>query len=257
VVFTPAERSEVWLGLVGRFAVRRGDIEFTSAKVGSRKARTVLALLAVERSRIVSPWTIVDVLWHGAPPRRPVGNVATLVSRVRAVLGPDVVNGDRSGYRLGEAVRTDIHDAAQLVAAAEGDLSAREPKRARAAAERALKLLGSDPVLADHPGAAWTQPAQTLHVELLRRARHAAAQAALSAGDFRAAAAAAEVAVRADPLDEVAYRTLLTAYNSAGEPARALIAFERLRQTLARELGVDPAPATRELHVSILQGGRE
>ena len=90
-------------------------------------------------------------------------------------------------------------------------------------------------------------PAQIEHTDLLRRARHATAQAALAAGDARAAVAAAEAAVRADPLDEVAYRALLNALNSAGEPARALTAYERLRRTLARQLGVDPATATRQL----------
>lgn len=246
--------AEVRLGLVGWFTVRRGGRVFTSAEVGSRKARTVLALLAVERYQIVSPWTIADVLWQGPRPRRPVENVAILVSRLRATLGPSVVVGGRTGYRLNDATRIDIQDAAELVATAEAHLAAREPRRARAAVEPALELLGAGPVLADHQGAAWTQPAQIEHTDLLRRARHATAQAALAAGDAWAAVAAAEAAVRADPLDEVAYRALLNAHNSAGEPARALTAYERLRRTLARELGVDPAPATRQLYLSILRG---
>lgn len=254
---TPVDGSGVWLGLVGWFTVRRDGRVFAPAEVGSRKARTVLALLAVERFRVVSPWTIVDVVWPGPGPRRPVENVATLVSRIRAALGSDVVVGGRSGYRLGASVRTDLYDAAQLVAAAEDGVGAGHPERARSFAEPALELLGRGPVLIDHQGAAWTQPAQLQHVELLRRARHAAAQAALAVRDAHAAAAAAQAAIQADPLDEVAYRALLTAYSLAGEPARALTAYEQLRRTLADELGIDPDPATRELHISILQSGRE
>jgi DNA-binding SARP family transcriptional activator len=184
-------------------------------------------------------------------------NVATLVSRVRAALGPDVVVGGRDGYRLGVAVRIDLHDAAQLVTAAERHVNTGRRECARAFADRALKLLDSGSVLTDHQGAPWTQVAHVQHIELLRRARHTASQAALAMRDAHAAAAAAQAAIQADPLDEVAYRALLTAYNLAGEPARALTAYERLRRTLAHELGVDPAQATRDVHASILQAGQE
>ena len=41
---------------------------------------------------------------------------------------------------------------------------------------------------------------------------------------------------------------------ASGEPARALIAYERLRGTLADDLGTYPATATRDLHVDVLRG---
>jgi DNA-binding SARP family transcriptional activator len=45
----------------------------------------------------------------------------------------------------------------------------------------------------------------------------------------------------------------MRAYHMAGEPARALSAYERLRTTLATELGIDPSAPTRDLHVAILR----
>jgi DNA-binding SARP family transcriptional activator len=45
----------------------------------------------------------------------------------------------------------------------------------------------------------------------------------------------------------------MRADHAAGEPARALQTYERLRTTLATELGVDPAPATRAVHMTILR----
>ncbi len=39
-----------------------------------------------------------------------------------------------------------------------------------------------------------------------------------------------------------------------GRPAEALAAFERLRQTLADELGTDPSAALQELHLAVLRG---
>lgn len=75
----------VTIRLVGSFAVRR-DSERADAGLGSRKARRLLTYLAVEGNRTVPVDRIVDVLWSDSPPRRPAGNVATLVSRLRATV---------------------------------------------------------------------------------------------------------------------------------------------------------------------------
>jgi Bacterial transcriptional activator domain/AAA ATPase domain len=89
--------------------------------------------------------------------------------------------------------------------------------------------------------------------ELLRRARLAAAEAALATGSPQLAAVYAEAAIAADPLDEAAHRWYMSASVAAGEQAKALAAYEALRQRLGRELGADPAPQTRELHLAILR----
>jgi Bacterial transcriptional activator domain len=56
------------------------------------------------------------------------------------------------------------------------------------------------------------------------------------------------------PLDEAAWRAVMAAHTAAGEPAAALAAYGRLRQTLAEELGTDPAPESQALHLAILRG---
>src|SRR6185437_3123389 len=45
----------------------------------------------------------------------------------------------------------------------------------------------------------------------------------------------------------------MSAAAASGEPARALAVYEALRQRLGAELGTDPAPPTRELHLAILR----
>lgn len=242
------------LRLVGPFTVYRAGRLVPARDVGSRKARTLLALLAVERGRLVGMDRIVEALWPDDRPRHPAENVATLVSRLRTVLGRDTVIGGRPGYRLGGAVATDVRDAGALVSEAESRLATGEPSLALVAAEQTLHLLGDDVVLADEPDAPWAEPARAQYSDLLCRARHTAAEAALRTGDLPAATSAADAAVSADPLDEVGYRLLMRAYDAAGEPARALAVYERARATLAEELGAHPAPATRELHVAILRG---
>ena len=88
---------------------------------------------------------------------------------------------------------------------------------------------------------------------LVRDARLTAAAALLLMDDPPAAARVLADAVAADPLDEAAHRLLMTSYSAMGEPSKALAVYERLRGALAADLGVDPAPETRAVHVAVLR----
>jgi DNA-binding SARP family transcriptional activator len=83
-----AGSGQIELRLAGTFGVIRGGTELPEREVGSRKSRTLLKLLAVERPTLVSVDRIADVLWAGGRPAAAEHNVATLVSRLRGVLAP-------------------------------------------------------------------------------------------------------------------------------------------------------------------------
>ena len=74
--------------------------------------------------------------------------------------------------------------------------------------------------------------------QLARSARHFAAAAALRTGQAEAARRMAAAAVEEDHFDETAHRLLMSAHQAAGEPSKAVAAYQRLRA----ELGVEPAP---------------
>ena len=236
------------------FRVVRDGIELTDGQIGSRKSRTLLKLLAVERPGLVPVDRIVEILWPNERPTAPEQNVATLVSRLRAVLGAELIQGGRAGYRLAAApgIVVDLDAAARLCDQAEGKLVTAAAV-ALAAAERAHELLSAGTAIGDEPYADWADPAREQVRRLLRRVRLAAAEAALATGDPRLAAGYAEAAMAADPLDEAAHRWYMSASAAAGEPAKALAAYEALRRRLGRDLGTDPAPQTRELHLAILR----
>jgi DNA-binding SARP family transcriptional activator/tetratricopeptide (TPR) repeat protein len=244
----------VELRLAGTFRVVRDGTELTDGEIGSRKSRTLLKLLTVERPGLVPVDRIVDVLWPAERPAAPEQNVATLVSRLRAVLGADFIQGGRAGYRLadGPGIAVDLDTAARFCDQAEGKL-ATAAAVALAAAERAHELLSAGTAIGDEPDADWADPAREQVRELLRRVRLAAAEAALATGDPRLAAGYASAAMAADPLDETAHRWFMSASVAAGEQAKALAAYEALRRRLGRELGADPAPQTQELHLAILR----
>lgn len=246
----------VTVELAGPLRIVHGDPTGVEVVVGSPKERRLLALLAVHRSRPVSTDMIVEALWGERPPRRPAQNVASLVSRLRAALGSEVILGSQGAYQLGgpPAVRVDLDQAAQFVSTAVQRLAEGSPALAGTAAARALALLGDGLALAGAPDADWVQAARVASTQLVRAARHAAAAAALGTGEFEVARAAAAAAVDADHFDEIACRLLMTAHQLAGDPARAVAVYQRLRTELADELGVDPAPQTGEVFLSVLRG---
>ena len=245
--------------LCGELAAEVDGAVVDGRALASRKGRLLLALLAAERGRLVPTDRIADVLWAGEPPDGAAANVATLVSRLRGVLGPGVVSGSRAAYGLlpGGAWTTDLDVAAGLVDEASRRAASGEPGLALAAAERALGLLGRSSGLDDVAATVdddWAAPVRT-EVRLLRRAAtHLAVEAAGRTGGHALAEGLAAAAVEADPLDESAARDLMRAHAAAGDTARALAVHAELARVLRRELGVDPARETRDLHLALLRG---
>ncbi|HEY2702136.1 MAG TPA: BTAD domain-containing putative transcriptional regulator, partial [Candidatus Dormibacteraeota bacterium] len=233
--------------LLGRFEIEGVD----TVVVRSRKARTLLRLLALAGGAPVPPGRLVDVLWGESPPSAPADQVSVLVSRLRGPLGAERILRSDAGYRLAVAW-SDLDAAASFLEEGERRLQAGAFAAARAAATAARRL-HRGPLLADEPEAEWAAPERAAAERQLLRAHLLVAAAALASGDPAAAAAAAEAALAAEPLDEEAVRLLLGGHAAAGRKAAALAAYERFRERLADELGVDPAPATAAVHLAVLQ----
>jgi DNA-binding SARP family transcriptional activator len=241
--------------VLGAFSVARGETPLAPREIGSYQGRTLLKLLLVQRGHLVATDRIAEVLWDDQPPAKWERALAVLISRLRGVFGAESIEGGREGYRFVPSERTsiDLDEAERLTDESEARIAAREPSLARAAADRALELLGRGAVLEDEPYAEWAEEARAGAGALLRRAQRAAWRAAMSLSDFEAAAAVAESAVRADPLDEEAARASMQALFLGGERGRALAAYDRLREALSEGLGADPAPETARLHVAMLR----
>ena len=233
----------------------RDGVPLAPPDVGSRKGRTLLKLLLLERGRVVPHDRIVEVLWGEGAPENADRLIASLVSRLRGVLGSAALEGGPAGYRFAPSPQfeVDLEEAERFVSQAEARLSAGESSLAVTAADRALGLLEDGPVLEDEPYAEWADEARAMGGRLLRRARRVNWVANLEVGDVRSALVAAEAAVQADPLDEEAHRAAMAAHHRGGRSAQALAAYESLRRVLADELGADPDPETQALHLAILR----
>src|SRR6185312_2419422 len=127
-----------------------GPLAFDGADVASlrsRKARRVLAVLALAEGAPVSTETLVDAVWGDDPTTDPARDLSVLVSRGRALLGGDRVVRRPGGYAL-LADWWDRAECAALVRTAGRRRDAGELAGAMAAAEAALGLVRG-PLLAD------------------------------------------------------------------------------------------------------------
>jgi DNA-binding SARP family transcriptional activator len=242
--------------VAGPFAIERDGRMIDEGQLGSRKARVLLKLLAAHRGHLVAMDDIVDVLWGADLPAKAEANVATLVSRLRGVLGPDTIVGGRRGYRLqlGPELTLDVDEAADFLDEAERRGASRQPALALTAAKRSIEMLTVGRVREDEPAAEWAMDRRRDVERMLRRARVSAWQAHADVGDHRAALAVAQSAIDADGLDEEAHRAVMLCYHRLGEQGEALRAYERLRTVLVDELGADPGPETEALFSAVLRG---
>ncbi|MQA76774.1 MAG: hypothetical protein GEU88_21200, partial [Solirubrobacterales bacterium] len=123
---------------------------------------------------------------------------------------------------------------------------------ARATLESALALVRGQ-VLEDEPYASWALPLRDRYAEREVAVRLAAADHALGGGDPAVALTHARTVLAGDPAREAAHRVTMLACYRLGRQDEALRTYERCRQALAAELGVDPLPETVGLHAAILR----
>jgi DNA-binding SARP family transcriptional activator len=222
--------------------------------VRSPRKRAVLAGLALGHGREVSTDRMIDLVWGGAPPRTAHHALQVYVSELRALLG---VNGvglvtTSSGYRLDHAVvTTDLAMVDELIGAG----------RAAVVAERFQEAADVfHDALARWRGAPFVDVADTDEV-LAERARleamHAGlrdelAEVYLALGRHAELIPQLEARIVTDPLRERSYEQLMVALYRSGRQTDALRVYQRARDCLLDQVGVEPGRRLRELEQAIL-----
>jgi DNA-binding SARP family transcriptional activator len=219
----------------------------------SIKLRTLLVDLLLHHGQTRSADRLIDDLWGDAPPATAVGVLQNYISQLRKLLGTDVIRRDGTGYRLEIAPdQLDRDRFVELVDAAATAHAAGDHAEAIARVREALALWRGD-ALADVAGADFAQP----EIARLRETRAAATDllfdAELALGRYRETVPALEAALATEPLRERLWWLLMTALYRSGRQADALRAYQRARQTLVTELGIEPGPELRELEQAVLE----
>lgn len=218
--------------------------------VSGRGADLVAALVLASGSP-ASAERLIDEVWPDGPPASGRAALQTLVSRLRAGHGADLVRSTAAGYALGvPAAEVDLLRAEAAATDARAALDAGDPRSATDLTAAALAELGAPDSGVPEPElrAAVTTRAERARTDLLR-----SRVAALLAGAAPAAAlpAAEELAALA-PLDDAAQLALMRALHAAGRSSEALVSFAAYRERLADQLGTDPTAQVTDFHLQLL-----
>lgn len=240
------------IGILGPLQVQSGQQAI--AITGSR-LRALVTRLAVDAPGPVSIGELVDAVWPGEPPTDPTNALQSLVSRVRRALGDaSCIQPVPGGYRLAvEAADVDAAEFGELVAAGRRELRRDHPAGAQEHLVSALALWRGDP-LVDAVDGAYATGARAKLEELRLDARSDLIEAQLQLGRGADVIADLEQLVAAHPLRERLAGQLMRALAMTGRQADALAGYERLRDRLAGELGVDPGAEVQSVHLAVLRG---
>ena len=220
--------------------------------LGGPKQRAVLAHLLIRPNELVPAEVLVDEVWGEEPPDKVRNVVQTYVSHLRKALGHDRILSHPPGYRL--RVDPSELDAARFDALLRDakKASAVDPMIAVGTFDDALSLWRGPALadLADQPSLL----AEAARLEDLRlEAQEDRIDALLACGINARAIGELEVLIDHHPLRERLWTLLMLALYRDGRQAESLQAYQRAREILADELGIDPSPELARLHERVLK----
>lgn len=227
------------------------EVDGQQVPVTASKQRAVLQLLSLRAGAVVAPAEIIHALWADDPPKTATKTIQTYISSLRCVLPVGVIETLGGGYRL-NVDQSDI-DVTRFETLVEGALKGPElaVNSARRALEEALALWRGDPLvdLEDLPFGA----SQIARLEELRRlAEEELVDLRLNMGESASLISELELSVGSEPLRERRWGQLMLALYRSGRQADALRAYQRLRQVLNEQLGLEPSSQLRTLEARIL-----
>jgi predicted ATPase/DNA-binding SARP family transcriptional activator len=242
----------VEIAILGPLEVR--DAGGRPVEVAGVRLRTLLTRLALDAGRVVPVSVLVDAVWGEQPPADETNALQTLVSRLRRALGDtSVIVQVQGGYRLAvDADAVDAHRFERLVAEGGAALRRGEHRAASRQLSAALELWRG-PALADAVNEALVVAANRL-ADLRIIAVLDRIDADLELTDPSALVPELEALAVEHPLHERLAGQLMRALGASGRQADALHVYDRLRNRLADELGVDPSAELQQVHLSLLRG---
>ncbi len=209
--------------------------------------RRLLALLVLQRGRVVPAHAAVEALWPDRPPQDPTGALQNHLSRLRRSMPAGAIESVGDGYRLAPgAVLVDCERLTELIAAA---------PTAEVVEELAALLEGwRGPAFVELDDVEQAGIEASRLEELRLRGLERIAEHRLDTGATDGLVADLVALSDEEPLREGPRSLLMRALAATGRHAEALRAFDDFRRLLGDELGIDPSPALAALHDELLRG---
>lgn len=237
------------VAVLGPATVTAGD---GAVELPGPTTRALLVALALGDGRPRGIEALAADIWTDDDlPAHPRGSVQTLISRLRAVAGTDLIRSTAAGYALADAGGTDL-------------------ARARALEGEATRLADGDPArltLVDEALALWRGEigADLDRSPVGAELRDTAAALRARLDDLRGrtlvvlgradeAIPALRSLAETQPYDEGAHARLMEALAAADRPQEAVAVFAQLRERLRDDLGSSPGPTITALNTRLLRG---
>lgn len=189
--------------------------------------------------------------WPDLSARQMVNQLHVTVHRLRRALGKDVLVAEEGVYRLGEIdCWFDAEEFESLVERAQVlpivDLHAEDLWR------RAVLLYRGDFM----PSAerTWCVSKREALREMFLEALMALGRCHAARHDCEGAIDWYRRALQVDPLREDIHQSIMRCYDEAGRRSEAVIQYQRCREVIKAELGVEPSPETQQLFAQISEG---
>jgi DNA-binding SARP family transcriptional activator len=249
--------TEFTFRLLGPVRAWRGGTEL---EIGPPQQQAVLAVLLLARGAHVSMASMLDALWGEYPPKSGAGAVRTYVSRLRQILNAAdqdagiVIEPIGDGYALrGEQLSVDADVFEERVGAAVA--ARRAGAEAGELCRQALTEWRGEPLVGvPGPYFEWIRARM---IELRADAAEIEAAVHVEVGDHLAAIASLRTLITSYPLRESLHELLMLALYRAGRQADALDVYECARRVLRDELGIEPGPALKRMHLRVLSADDE
>ncbi|MDG9720157.1 AfsR/SARP family transcriptional regulator [Streptomyces sp. DH24] len=256
--------------VLGTLDVRENGV---SVMPTAPKPRQVLALLALHADQVVSVASLTEELWGLTPPRSARTTLQTYVLQLRELIGAaleagrpkdgagrtakDVLVTLPGGYLLDSGGGTsDVREFEQLAGAGYRAMDAGDLQGAARQLRRALDLW-SGPAFADVQAGEQLQTEARRLEETRLFALDQRIEADLRLGRHRDLLAELTVLVNRYPTHETLRGQYMLALHRSGRRSEALEAYQRLRATLVREMGLEPSAELRRIQRLILMAGPE
>lgn len=238
------------LSLLGPTKLYRDD---QPVDLSAAKAIALLGYLAVsDRAQLREH--VTDLLWPDSQPEAARKNLRNTLWAIRKALGDEALLTDNDRLSLNDSIWLDVRRFEEATEAlTNGGASSAQTWTEAAELYRGAFLDGL--AVSDAPEfELWLSAEQSRLGQAYQRLLEAQVGWHRAAGDWAAVMEAARRALAFDNLQEPMYRALMEAHVYLGERHEALRHYETLRTRLARELGVEPLPATEALYQAIIRG---
>ncbi|MGW0932730.1 AfsR/SARP family transcriptional regulator [Streptomyces sp. NPDC002644] len=257
------------IDVLGALNVRENGVSVTPT---APKPRQLLALLSLQADHVVPVGTLIEELWGERPPRSARTTLQTYVLQIRELISAAL---EQAPCRPGRLTAKDVLvtlPGGYLLDTAGGTSDVREFERLAGLGYRAMDA-------EDYAGAArhlrealsrWTGgaladvttgPQLEMETRRLEETRLCALdqriEADLRLGRHRELLGELTVLVNRYRTHENLHGQFMLALHRSGRRSEALEVYQRLRNALVRELGLEPSAALRRMQRSILMSGPE